>query len=85
MGLLTPFIVLIERRLLRPIVLLLATSLALVSTLGVQAGNQDKPRKVAKDLEEAVATPAEPGHRWVKTKGGQRMVDAVSSAMAAIP
>ena len=61
MGFLTSFIVLIERRLWRPMLLLLMSSLALVSTLGVQAGSQGQPRKVAKDLEIAIAAPTAPG------------------------
>ena len=43
----------------------------------MQAGNQGKHRKVAKDKEEAVAAPVHQGQRWVKTKGGERQVDVV--------
>ena len=77
MGFLMPFIVLIERRLLRPVMLALLSSLVLIVGLGAQAGASGKPRKLARDLEEAVASPVEPGHRWVQHKGGQRLVEAL--------
>ena len=77
MGFLTPFIVLIERRLLRPLLLVLVSAIALVSGLGVHAGGQVKHRKTARDLEVAAASPVMPGHRWVKLQNGRRMVEAV--------
>ena len=85
MGFLMPFIVLIERRLLRPVMLALLSSLLLIVGLGAQAGASGKPRKVALDLEEAVASPLEPGHRWVKHQGGQRLVEALIVSDAADP
>ena len=77
MGFLTPFIVLIERRMLRPLLLALLSSLALVLGLGVHAGGQVKHRKIARDLVVAAASPTQPGHRWVRQANGQRMVEAV--------
>ena len=77
MGFLTSFIVLIERRLLRPMALLLLSSLVLITGLGVQAGSAGKPKKLAKDLEVAVASPTAPGQTWVRTAGGIRIIDAV--------
>ena len=47
MGFLMPFIVLIERRLLRPVMLALLSTLVLVAGLGAQAGASGKPRKMA--------------------------------------
>ncbi|OYU99199.1 MAG: hypothetical protein CFE45_13785, partial [Burkholderiales bacterium PBB5] len=77
MSLLTPFIVLIERRLLRPLVLALASALVLVVGLGAHAGGQGKHRKTAGDLSVAINSPIAPDHRWVKHRNALRMVDAL--------
>ena len=77
MGFLMPFIVLIERRLLRPLTLVLLSSLALVAGLGVHAGSKPKIQKTAKDLQAAIAAPLLAGDKWVKDSNGQRFVDAV--------
>ena len=77
MGILTPFIVLIERRLLRPMALMLLAMFTLVSGLAVQAGSQPKHRKTARDLAVAVASPLLPGQRWFSQKSGRRMVEVL--------
>ena len=77
MGLLTPFIVLIERRLLRPVWLALLATMVLVTGLGAHAGKPGLARKMARDLEVAVNAPIEPNERWSRRTNGRRMVDAI--------
>ena len=77
MGFLTPFIVLIERRLLRPVWLMLMATVVLVTGLGAHAGKPSLPRKIARDLEIAVNSPLQPGERWVQVKNGRRFVEAI--------
>jgi subtilisin family serine protease len=77
MGLIAPFIVLIERKLLRPVWLVLLAAVVLVTGIGAHAGKPGKARKTSRDMEVAVNSPLVPGERWVRNKGGRRMVDAI--------
>ena len=77
MGLLVPFIVLIERRLLRPVWLVLLSTVVLVTGLGAHAGKPGQPRKIARVMDVAINSPLQPGDRWVRVQGGRRMVDAI--------
>ncbi len=83
MGYLMPFIVLIERRLLRPMWLLLLASVVLVTGMGAHAGKPGKARKIARDLEVAISSPFTPNERWVRLRGGRRMIDAIIISNAA--
>ena len=60
MGLISSFIVLIERRLLRPVWLALLATVVLVTGMGAHAGKPGKVRKMARDMEVAVNSPMQP-------------------------
>ena len=83
MAWITPFIVLIERRLLRPVWLMLLATVVLVTGIGAHASKPGKARKLARDLEVAINSPVQPGERWVRQRGGRRMVDAIIVSSAA--
>ena len=57
MAWITPFIVLIERRLLRPVWLMLLATVVLVTGIGAHASKPGKARKLARDLEVAINSP----------------------------